>query len=153
MKLRNTLLAAGSVLLMSAGTVSATENTQSTSMWVKESVAAPTHATVKVTSEMGDVRIRTWNKDKVAVRSEAVHGTIVVDASSENGVVMVDARSFGPVTATTAAVHVIYVPAHATLLLGDISGDVTIEDPNNSLTVEHVAPRAQHPESMLPTSF
>ena len=135
MKLRNSLLALGAFLVVACGSANAADSMAQNSMWAKETVKVSKNATITVSSELGDVKIRTWNHDKVIVRSEAVHGTFVVDASSDGSTVNIKANGYGTVDQTTAAVHVIYVPETAVLVLGPVNGDVTIDDPSRNLTV------------------
>lgn len=136
MKLRNTLLAIGTTLCVAYGSSFAADTISTNTMWAKETVKAEKNAHVKVTSQLGDVKIRTWSHDKVVVRSEGVHGTFVVDAASDGSNVTINVNGYGPISQTLAAVHVIYVPETAVLELGAISGDVTIDDPSQLLTVD-----------------
>lgn len=136
MKLRNSILAVGTMLCVACGSTLAADTIATNTMWAKETVKADKNARVMITSQLGDVKIRTWSHNKVVVRSEGVNGTFVVDATSDGSNININVNGYGPTSQTLEAVHVIYVPETAFVELGAISGDVKIDDPSRLLTVD-----------------
>ena len=124
-------------ILFAATTLSsvAAENVSPLPVIQKRSHSVPAQTTVDVRSDLGDVIIRTWDEDRVVVRSEAVHADVNVATTDANGCVNIDVTTESASTDFTEAVHVVYVPANATVRLQEVSGHVSVEDVTGNLRV------------------
>ena len=90
---------------------------------------------VKIVADNGDVKIRTWKHNKVAVRSEAVHQAIIVSATNEDGEVVVNAKGYTANSPIANAIHTIYVPEGTTVDVDLTEGELTVDDTFNTLNV------------------
>jgi len=118
--------------LQAADTV---EGINTVSMSLAKNVVMASGGTVRIVANDADVKIRTWKHEKVAVRSEAVHEAIVVNAVNVDGNVVIDAKGYTTNSPIASAVHVIYVPEGSTIQIQLTNGALSVDDPSNTLDV------------------
>ncbi len=111
------------------------EGINTVSMSLAKNVAMASGGTVRIVANDADVKIRTWKQEKVAVRSEAVHEAIVVNAVNVDGNVVIDAKGYTTNSPIASAVHVIYVPEGSTIRIQLTNGALSVDDPSNTLDV------------------
>jgi len=123
-----------------AAAVDTVEGINTVSMTSAKTVAIAPGGSVNVVANDADVKIRTWKHDKVAVRSEAVHQAIVVNALNVDGSVQIDAKGYTTNSPIASAIHVIYVPEGSTVNLQLANGELTVDDPENTLEINATSP-------------
>ena len=125
------------ILIASAGATAAdtVEGINTVSMTSAKTVAIAPHGSVSVTANDADIKIRTWKHAKVAVRSEAVHQAIVVNALNLQGNVVIDAKGYTTNSPIASAIHVIYVPEGSTINLALTNGELIVDDPEHTLDI------------------
>ena len=135
MKLINSLLLLPALFAATTLTGIAADSVSSMPVIQKRSHAVRSQTIVDVKSDLGDVIIRSWDEDRVIVRSEAVHADVKVSTTDINGCVTIEVITKSKSTDFTNAVHVVYVPKNATVRLLSVTGEVTIEDVHGDLRV------------------
>ena len=112
------------------------EGINSISMAAQKDLTIDQGGKIKIVADNGDVKIRTWPHQKVLVRSEAVHQAIIVTGTTDNGDVAIHAKGFTTGSTTSSAIHVIYVPVGSNVSIQLSNGELTVEDPQQSLQIE-----------------
>lgn len=135
MKLIYSLILVPALLLGTGVSSSAADSVMPIADMAKKSHNVPSTVTVDIISEIGDVVVRTWDEDRVLVRTEAVHSDIKLVTTDINGCVTVEVTSVTESNNLTNAVAVIYVPNNAMVRLQTVNGYVTVDDTAGSLRV------------------
>ena len=125
---------------VSASAADTVEGINTVSMTSAKTVAIADGGDVSIVANDADVKIRTWKHNKVAVRSEAAHQAIVVNALNVDGDVQIDAKGYTTNSPVASAIHVIYVPEGSTVNLELANGELIVDDPENTLNINAEAP-------------
>ena len=133
-----TFISTLAVILFTAVGASAADTVEvinTVSMTSAKTVAIDNGGSVSIAANDADVKIRTWKHNKVAVRSEAVHQAIVVNALNQHGDVVIDAKGYTTNSPVASAIHVIYVPEGSQINLVLTNGELIVDGPDQTLEI------------------